>query len=310
MSHCCAECQSLSLELKTGTAIHFESVLRTLLYRPTEYLCAAESSLHPNHLKPWGLCKHLALLLLRVRNVAPEQIWQIKGQKLILTSLWPDHTQRDKKNKKKGGSGVFFAYRCTFVLPYHLSSCCGAVGRVWLPKIKRLLTFLLHTKAALKSVFLSVCFVSSDWKQSHIKMEILPCVCTYNNSLAQTCWLSFQASEWAIMKGASAGSSEQERVHECVEKRQVDPHTLSLNQISVTHLHPWGAASPDRDICIPNSLNATASTSPHMPAGTTEARAEAGQEVTHTHTHSRIHTITQTVSNQFDANVKQSSRLG
>lgn len=159
MSHCCTECRSLSLEVKTGTAIHFESVPRTRLYRPTEYLWAAESSLHPNHLKPWGPCKHLALLLLRVRNVAPEQIWQIKGQKLILTSF-DLTTLNGTKKTKKGGSG-FFAYRCTFVLPYHLSSCCGAVGRVWLPKIKRLLTFLLRTKAALKSV--SLFWLSSDW---------------------------------------------------------------------------------------------------------------------------------------------------
>lgn len=280
MSHCCTECRSLSLEVKTGTAIHFESVLRTRLYRPTEYLWAAESSLHPNHLKPWGPCKHLALLLLRVRNVAPEQIWQIKGQKLILTSF-DLTTLNGTKKTKKGGSG-FFAYRCTFVLPYHLSSCCGAVGRVWLPKIKRLLTFLLRTKAALKSVSL---FCVSDWEQSRIKMEILACVCTYNNSLAQTRWLSFQASEWAVMKGASASSSEQERVHECVEKRQVDPHALSVNQISVTHLQPGGAASPDRDICMPNSLNATASTSP--PHASWDHR---GQGRGHTHTRTLTHT--------------------
>lgn len=106
MSHCCTECRSLSLEVKTGTAIHFESVLRTRLYRPTEYLCAAESSLHPNHLKPWGPCKHLALLLLRVRNVAPEQIWQIKGQKLIFTSF-DLTTLNGTKKPKKGGSGFF-----------------------------------------------------------------------------------------------------------------------------------------------------------------------------------------------------------
>lgn len=280
MSHCCTECRSLSLEVKTGTAIHFESVPRTRLYRPTEYLWAAESSLHPNHLKPWGPCKHLALLLLRVRNVAPEQIWQIKGQKLILTSF-DLTTLNGTKKTKKGGSG-FFAYRCTFVLPYHLSSCCGAAGRVWLPKIKRLLTFLLRTKAALKSVSL---FCVSDWEQSRIKMEILACVCTYNNSLAQTRWLSFQASEWAVMKGASASSSEQERVHECVEKRQVDPHALSVNQISVTHLQPGGAASPDRDICIPNSLNATASTSP--PHASWDHR---GQGRGHTHTRTLTHT--------------------
>lgn len=277
MSHCCTECRSLSLEVKTGTAIHFELVLRTRLYRPTEYLCAAESSLHPNHLKPWGPYKHLALLLLRVRNVAPEQIWQIKGQKLILTSFDLTTLNGTKKTKKGG----FFAYRCTFVLPYHLSSGCGAVGRVWLPKIKRLLTFLLRTKAALKSVSL---FCVSDWEQSRIKMEILACVCTYNNSLAQTRWLSFQASEWAVMKGASASSSEQERVHECVEKRQVDPHALSVNQISVTHLQPWGAASPDRDICIPNSLNATASTSP--PHASWDHRGQGrGRTGSHTHTH-------------------------
>lgn len=278
MSHCCTECRSLSLEVKTGTAIHFESVLRTRLYRPTEYLCAAESSLHPNHLKPWGPCKHLALLLLRVRNVAPEQIWQIKGQKLILTSFDLTTLNGTKKTKKGG----FFAYRCTFVLPYHLSSCCGAVGRVWLPKIKRLLTFLLRTKAALKSVSL---FCVSDWEQSRIKMEILACVCTYNNSLAQTRWLSFQASEWAVMKGASASSSEQERVHECVEKRQEDPHALSVNQISVTGEQP--ALTGIFASLIPLTLLPLRP--PHTPAGTTEARAEAGQEVTHTRTLTHTH---------------------
>lgn len=188
MSHCCTECRSLSLEVKTGTAIHFESVLRTRLYRPTEYLCAAESSLHPNHLKPWGPCKHLALLLLRVRNVAPEQIWQIKGQKLILTSFDLTTLNGTKKTKKGG----FFAYRCTFVLPYHLSSCCGAVGRVWLPKIKRLLTFLLRTKAALKSVSL---FRVSDWEQSRIKMEILG-LCVHLQQQSRSDSLTLISSVW------------------------------------------------------------------------------------------------------------------
>lgn len=287
MSHCCTECRCLSLEVKTGTAIHFESVLRTRLYRPTEYLCAAESSLHPNHLKPWGPCKHLALLLLRVRNVAPERIWQIKGQKLILTSF-DMTTLNGTKKTKKGGSGFFCVsmYICV-ALPSVLLLWCRRQSMASKNKTPA------HFPPSYQSCF-EVClsvslFCVSDWEQSHIKMEILACVCTYNNSLAQTCWLSFQASEWAVMKGASASSSEQERVHQCVEKRQVDPHTLSLNQISVTHLHPWGAASPDRDICIPNSLNATASTSP--PHASWDHRGQGrGRTGSHTHTRTLTHT--------------------
>ena len=75
--------------------------------------------------------------------------------------------------------------------------------------------------------------------------------------------------------------------------RHTHTHTckLSLNLISVIHLHPWGAAGADRDICIPNSPATTPPLS--MPAGTTRARALAGQEVfqrhAHTYTHRHIH---------------------
>lgn len=107
-------------------------------------------------------------------------------------------------------------------------------------------------------------------------------------------------------------------VHHCIEKRQVGfptqhvyalkpfhAHKHTLNQIIVIHLHPWGAAKADRDICISNSPHHRRHYIPSPcqlgPPGPRQRQYR--KSFTHTYT------IIQTVSNQFDANVKQSSSL-
>ena len=85
--------------------------------------------------------------------------------------------------------------------------------------------------------------------------------------------------------------------------------------MSVIHPHPCGAAGADKDICIRNSPTAmTANEPPPTHASWDhqgQGRGGAGSLLqTLILSHAGARTIMQTVSNQFDADVKQSSRLG
>lgn len=149
-----------------------------------------------------------------------------------------------------------------------------------------------------------------------------------------TCWLSF-SRVWVghyerLLSWFHSLFSAGVHAHECIEKRQVElptrhararafavlrahRYTLYLKQMSVIHLYPQRAASADRDICIPNFPSTTV-TPPPRASWDNQGQGRGGtgsllQTCTHTHTHTLWDTCTimQTVSNQFDANVKQSS---
>lgn len=203
------------------------------------------------------------------------------------SSLWAcelttHSTHTHIHSKRKEGSSFFLvaiAHSCCLARFYS----CAEFNCQNKNLKKSLLAFFLYI---LNPQFLwplqsLVCFGCFGWVRTCIRMQRLSCTCstghTYNNTPSNL--LTLISRVWVghyerLLSWFHSLFRVGVCVHECIEKRQVErtipththyvhmhtstcTHTLSLDQISVIHVHPWGAARADRDICIPNSLHPT-----------------------------------------------------
>lgn len=128
----------------------------------------------------------------------------------------------------------------------------------------------------------------TDWLS--LKEAVMKGSLSYSHSLFRAGVAAHERGRWSPRPLTPLLPSQQLHVHS-----HEHFYTLSLNRISVIHLHPWGAAKADRDICI---LNSPQQHHPHTPFHRQLGPPGPGQRqdrnsLSDMQSHMRTHTHTQ-----------------